>query len=672
MRLTIRNITNTDSNNMKRFIYIAAICIVALASCTRPYETDFDFCLDRDECRFPADSGQSYFRVFGEGKWTATFEQEVEWLSIDKTEGLGESQVMVFHKKNSGLSRGINLFIDHEDGSRKTIYLSQKSGLGSDTPAYSIATDKLKLLSLNMDVSVQAISNISSEAVDSASVKTIYSGSDSTWINNLRVTPEEVSLAVSANESGAERSAKIQIAFNGATWAEPYTVFLNITQGSAGPEISLSESYELDPLGTKTLEVKINSNWDPALYSYDLSDFSISDNSLFREVEYVDSTSTLKLLPVMNKSKNERTVTLTWNAKDSNGNIVSTASTVLTQDVSPIQIDGEPINLTEGGKFANCYILPDHSDSYYVIVPKLVSGVLPAEDITDARLIWQTAEGILEYVAYSGNEGLLYIYKPEGVKGSAIVALTSAEGKIVWSFHFWATDEVVGECTIGGYTFMDRNIGAITTSAPSDGECDAVGVFYQWGRKDPFPCPATYKVSGGSGALSEVYPSDAIVLKTEQKGVSLETSIENPATWYWGSDNSGSEDWSATQDDNYWNTSAKTDYDPCPYGYVVPDKTGIEALIKSKSSAKANYGWVLTCDDGQTSYLPLGGWFRRKIHATSQFAHVGQEPHYWSTTTGKVDDDCIGSFATTKSTSSVSANARRWGATVRCVKVNNQ
>jgi hypothetical protein len=99
----------------------------------------------------------------------------------------------------------------------------------------------------------------------------------------------------------------------------------------------------------------------------------------------------------------------------------------------------------------------------------------------------------------------------------------------------------------------------------------------------------------------------------------------------------------------------------------VPDKAQIDALIASRSGQTASYGNILTCDDGTTNYLSSGGWFRRKLHATSQYAHVGQHPHYWSTTTVKVDDDCVGNYATDKITV-VKEHPRRWGATIRCVK----
>lgn len=663
------NITNTDSK-MKKIIFIISLCALAFASCTSPYETDFDFCLDRDEFRFAADSGQSYFRVYGVGKWTATFEQQVDWVSIDKAEGIGETQVNVKHKKNEGLSRGVNLFIDQEDGTRKTLYLSQKSGLGSDKPAYSLSVETLKLLSLDLKTSIKAVSNVSEAAIDSAAVKVLYTGEDTTWVSSVEVKPEEILLAVAENTSGIERNARIEVAFNGAKWADPYTVFLNIIQGNLGPQITLEKNYDIDPLGTKQLEITLQTNWDTSLYSYDISDYSISDDSFLKDVEYVDSTSTVKILANMNKTKNERETTLTWNAKDSEGNVISTATATLTQGLSPIQLDGEPINITTGGKFANCYILPEHEGTNYCLEPKNVFGELSADDIADVRLLWQTAENVIAYAAYSAGEGLIYIYKPEGAKGNAVLALTAEDGTTRWSLHLWASDGPVGECTFNGVNFLDRNLGALTSLAPTNGESDAAGMFYQWGRKDPFPGPSDLKTST-NGTMMEIYPSDGVIMKVEQNGVTLETTIENPSVYYWGNDNKGNEDWSAIQNNDYWSTTEKTLYDPCPYGYVVPDKEQLEIMLNAKASKAASHGIYLECDNGDLNYLCSGGWFRRKLHATAPYAHTGQHPHYWSTTTGQVDDDCIGSWATEKTTA-VKANARRWGGNIRCVKVNNQ
>ena len=323
------------------------------------------------------------------------------------------------------------------------------------------------------------------------------------------------------------------------------------------------------------------------------------------------------------------------------------------------------VDLTEGGKWANCYLLDESGAASYSFEPKHVSGEGISGQLRTVEVLWETAQNTVENLAYDQTTNKVYFTKTAGAKGNAVIALRDYNGNLLWSYHLWATSQDVKEISLGGVKFLDRNIGAVANTAPLAAENDAVGMFYQWGRKDPFPAPS--KMNEANGVLSTVYPANAITLQTKQSGVTLETAILNPTVYYWGNDNSGAEDWSSVQNDGYWNTATKTDYDPCPYGYVVPDKTQIDALIASRSGQTASYGNMLKCDDGTTNYLSSGGWFRRKLHATSQYAHVGQHPHYWSTTTVKVDDDCVGSYATDKITV-VKEHPRRWGATVRCVK----
>jgi hypothetical protein len=92
----------------------------------------------------------------------------------------------------------------------------------------------------------------------------------------------------------------------------------------------------------------------------------------------------------------------------------------------------------------------------------------------------------------------------------------------------------------------------------------------------------------------------------------------------------------------------------------------MDALYAARTD-KVGYGCNLNCDDGTTNWLSYGGWVRRTLHPTSQYAEVGTKPHYWSTTTGQVDDDCKGSYAITNYPGK-EGSPRRWGATIRCVK----
>ena len=434
--------------------------------------------------------------------------------------------------------------------------------------------------------------------------------------------------------------------------------------------LSINDTYSLDPEGIDSLKIYPVINWDPDVFDFDLSHFTVSNGVTGK---YVKSGNYLALIAQPNTSREARSFNLKWSVMD-NGVEAASASATLTPNYYIPRVD-----LTAGGKYANCYVLSDVEESDYSLDVRLVSGAKPAEDITSAAVLWESSLGLITKCSYDSENNKLYIGKAKNAMGNAVVKLMDKDGKVRWSYHFWMTNTgaAVPEINLGGVTFLDRNIGAIANTAPVDGENDAAGTYYQWGRKDPFPAPVDLKTSY-NGQISDVYPSATVVFKTAQDGVSLENAIQNPATYYWGSLNKNAQDWSNTSFDGYWSTSSKTDFDPCPYGYVVPDKSQIEALIGAYSGTTAAYGYMLNCDGGISNYLCSGGWIRRKLSTTSECAHTGQHPHYWSTTTAEgketsgdaktdAEKKYKGAYATDK-INNILIYPRRWGANVRCVK----
>ena len=327
------------------------------------------------------------------------------------------------------------------------------------------------------------------------------------------------------------------------------------------------------------------------------------------------------------------------------------------------------VNLTEGGKFANSFILAEDAATIYSVDAKLVSGKLVSPAIRTAEVLWETVEGTVENVIYDPIDNKFYFEKKAGAAGNAVIALKDNAGKILWSYHVWAPGDAVNDVVIGGVTFMDRNIGAMTKSAPSGTETTAVGMHYQWGRKDPFPPAAS--LSTPNGVQSAVYPADAITYIAANEGHAgkpLNFTIENPATYIWGSGATGMEDWSQIQNDEYWGT-VKTDYDPCPYGYIVPSKDQLQAVVGQwDKSANATKGKNIVCDDGSVNYWVKAGWYRRSYNATSHLANVGNNGYYWTSTAVAYSASVRGSYASEGG--NMKASVRRWGGNVRCVKVN--
>lgn len=304
-------------------------------------------------------------------------------------------------------------------------------------------------------------------------------------------------------------------------------------------------------------------------------------------------------------------------------------------------------------------------------------------DITPAnvRLVWynspMTSDGysdkspvVLSSVLY--ELGTVYFSTPEPfVSGNVLLAAYNDSGEILWSWNIWAAEGYDPESTAikaGRYSLMDRNIGAVSgpevRNADSRTAARAIGNYYQWGRKDPFPAAAEYIDKGLDGA-GEMYwgiPTHTPIEEYQQDYSSkswgaadlifgsvnadnahelpsvlgnsysvdqaVEESIKYPFRWM---ASSGSDNWN----DNYnWTRSSglngtanasvwhylwgcpavapeymtdesdnlKTIYDPCPAGWKVAPA---EALAFAASAAvKLEYGYW---NERTGFYSPLTG-----------------------------------------------------------------
>ena len=163
---------------------------------------------------------------------------------------------------------------------------------------------------------------------------------------------------------------------------------------------------------------------------------------------------------------------------------------------------------------------------------------------------------------------------------------------------------------------MDRNLGA-TSATP--GDVGAFGLLYQWGRKDPFmgACATSGTTLAASTGSWNVVTSPT----------SMDNAEENPTSFirfnWTGGGILG----------NGWHTSesAKGLFDPCPYGYRVPDggENGFWATANVKSSGDfPNRGIYWTLADGETTaWYPAAGC---RNYDSGALYSVGGHGYYWS------------------------------------------
>ena len=175
-------------------------------------------------------------------------------------------------------------------------------------------------------------------------------------------------------------------------------------------------------------------------------------------------------------------------------------------------------------------------------------------------------------------------------EGNAVIAARDASGTILWSWHIWLTDEPKGQVYYNNAgTMMDRNLGA-TSATP--GDVSALGLLYQWGRKDPFLGSSSIYFDSIAEAKSTIsWPST--VSSSSSKGT-IEYATAHPTTFICR--NSNNNDWYYTgnekTDNTRWSesTSDKSVYDPCPVGWRVPDGETNSVWSKALGSSSSFTG----------------------------------------------------------------------------------
>ena len=277
--------------------------------------------------------------------------------------------------------------------------------------------------------------------------------------------------------------------------------------------------------------------------------------------------------------------------------------------------------------------------------------------------------------------------------GNALLALKASDGTILWSWHIWVVDDLADQTYTnceGQPTFLDRNLGA--TSNEYDNRY-SIGLYYQYGRKDPFVIrtDAFTVTKSGDYYTADVEITDVVVRNSDNSNMSWTIKNPNkrivytetaagspPAGFYnwlsptaeiesnWGSPGKvTSEDECAASKGGY-----KTIYDPCPAGYRVPDYYYFTGLTTNNGVGESGKGVKFTVADGVEAVYPLPGTLSVEYKDKGAF-YYNYRGFYW--TTALTDKAAIGFLysSTVFHTSKLGSRTcvRPAAANIRCMKI---
>ncbi len=347
----------------------------------------------------------------------------------------------------------------------------------------------------------------------------------------------------------------------------------------------------------------------------------------------------------------------------------------VNKTMAKAHIDLSPV-VAGVSRTANSYIVSKAGDYKFKATHKGNSTSSTVGTINSAVVLWEsfgtaTAPAVgdlVKNVSYSDG----YIrFTATSTEGNAVIAAKDASDKILWSWHIWLTDQPAEhEYAHSAGTMMDRNLGA-TSATP--GDVGALGLLYQWGRKDPF------LGSSSTGSSTEAQSTPPWPSPVERSTLAHDATyhVANPTTFI-TSNSTYNFDWFISTGTNYYNDrwpdsgSPKSIYDPCPAGWRVPDggENGIWAKAHGSSSSYTHTydsnkkGHDFSGDFGESSPI----WYpvvKRRSYETGNLSSDNTGCYWSCSPTGNM---VYYLYTSSSNVNPASYAFRAFGQPVRCCK----
>lgn len=246
-------------------------------------------------------------------------------------------------------------------------------------------------------------------------------------------------------------------------------------------------------------------------------------------------------------------------------------------------------------------------------------------DLTGTGSVISFTNGINNGVGPDSRISLSLNGYPDDQYGNVVIGIKKADsggqpaGDWLWSWHLWITDfdEAIHSLTYAGSgaKTMDRNLGAKNNTK---GDAGALGLLYQWGRKDPFVGAAS--TTGTVRAETTITWPDAVPAST---GGTHSYAVQNPTTFILCNTTTPIGDWLTTESASAWSNNAKTIHDPCPKGWKVASRNSWSDFAPGTTFVfdTDNKGYLYNSKD----WYPMSG---RLNHLTGALENVGTTGYY--------------------------------------------
>lgn len=342
---------------------------------------------------------------------------------------------------------------------------------------------------------------------------------------------------------------------------------------------------------------------------------------------------------------NTTTMTMTVTAPEADAEAKTTGSIVLRgvthggEAVSAslfVSLATPEIDLSDAP--ANCYIA-NRPNALYLFDATCKGDGSPIAT-KQVAVIWQTSMNLIRYLNLEKDGKASFFVEADDddetivERGNALIGGYDADGNLLWSWHIWITDfdPEADALSYGDYRVMSRQLGALQNgNADKDEIWNSYGLYYQWGRKDPFAGPTDWNAS--KGITATLFDGESNTVRLSTVALDAETGTfayanAHPMHFITTATNDAGGQWLRGGDlVNGWSSQWEAVNDPCPNGWQVAPAAAFEGLrIDDDLAAEAaayekKYGWKLTNGVSSSFYFAAG----RRIYADGTIQNLFDE-----------------------------------------------
>lgn len=377
------------------------------------------------------------------------------------------------------------------------------------------------------------------------------------WITGVVVKDKSITFDVSKNTDKSVRSGKIELTYGNA---EPTNVTVR------------QQAFENAVIKTSSSSLTVDAWGGNGKITYSITNprpgakvTARSGSSWIKNIVVGDGEVTF--LASLNSNSSSRSGSIVLEYEDAEPVTVTVTQNALGSTVTSLGVE----------ESANCYIVTKPG----VYKMPAVKGNDKSQKVAAAsvEVLWETRSDadvkVGDIVNHTGyDNGNIYFNVNSKTssstvpEGNALIAAKDASGNILWSWHIWVTRIMPTDHQYknGAGTMMVCDLGAACVESgvyPWSG-----GLYYQYGRKDPFWGDRSCTLDRWERVMSNATTG------TESYAAA------HPTTFIYDGYH-----WLHSYETGLWRRN-KSISDPCPPGYVIPDggQYGVWARASGRTS----------------------------------------------------------------------------------------